>query len=358
MNEKRYENKVIKLSQFVVYDVISNINHKNLKDIEIQAIEDHNILIKEEYIKGESLRVYLENKKLSKIEIHSIIIQLLSALEALHLNKIIHRDIKPENIVIGHDQIVRLIDYDISRVYVEEKEQDTTAFGTRGYAPPEQFGFSQSDDRSDIYALGIVLKELDEVYSLALEEIYEKCCDLDPQKRFESVSDLRVVYLDFWKNQIEQKNQEINLKLQECLQEQKILKKQQEQIKEQKYEYKVKKMMDNSKYNLKEVRKFFDENYFIQQVIKVFKAIEILFYLLLTISAYEINLDTFYEVQASAFYLKILNVIFFFYALICVYLFYIFRWRNLIFRWIYWVLSLFFTYLIYEFILELGGYYV
>ena len=82
--------------------------------------------------------------------------QVCSAVGLLHEHGLIHRDLKPSNILVANGQ-VKLIDFGIARIPHADARADTTKFGTRGYAPPEQFGFGQTDQRSDIYALGQVL---------------------------------------------------------------------------------------------------------------------------------------------------------------------------------------------------------
>ena len=70
---------------------------------------------------------------------------------------VIHRDIKPENIVLGEDGTLGLIDFGIARQYKPERDADTRLMGSRSTAPPEQYGFAQTDGRADLYALGITL---------------------------------------------------------------------------------------------------------------------------------------------------------------------------------------------------------
>ena len=69
---------------------------------------------------------------------------------------LIHRDLKPSNIMLSRDSMT-IIDLGIARAFKEESDEDTRHFGTRAYAPPEQFGFGQTDVRSDVYALGMLL---------------------------------------------------------------------------------------------------------------------------------------------------------------------------------------------------------
>jgi serine/threonine protein kinase len=71
----------------------------------------------------------------------------------------------------------------------DDLEQDTRLLGTRGYAPPEQFGFAQTDARTDIYALGMTIEQLlgEKAKKPRYKRIIKKCTDLNPAKRYQSV---------------------------------------------------------------------------------------------------------------------------------------------------------------------------
>jgi serine/threonine protein kinase len=89
--------------------------------------------------------------------------QLFEVLHYLHAQNppIIYRDIKPANVMqVEGRELIKLIDFGIARFHRPGKGQDTEAFGTAGYAPPEQYGKGQTDQRSDIYALGATLHHL------------------------------------------------------------------------------------------------------------------------------------------------------------------------------------------------------
>ena len=95
-------------------------------------------------------------KSFSEEEVLKIGLQLCKQLDILHNMDppVIHRDIKPRTWFSGRTEPQSQIDFGIARVHTE-KETDTVAFGTQGFAPPEQYGFAQTDARSDIYSLGI-----------------------------------------------------------------------------------------------------------------------------------------------------------------------------------------------------------
>ncbi len=120
-----------------------------------------------------------------------------------HNPPIIHRDIKPQNIIRNTAGRLYLIDFGISRFYHEEALCDTSCYGTMGFAAPEQYGFSQTDCRSDIYSLGIVLcwlltgetdrnTALSAVKHRRLKTILSKCTEFDPEKRYISAKRLKV----------------------------------------------------------------------------------------------------------------------------------------------------------------------
>lgn len=84
--------------------------------------------------------------------------QLCKGLKNLHQRDIIHRDINLNNIMLTNDGVVKLVDFDTVRIFKYDQNFDTTYLGTKGFAPPEQYGFSQTDARTDIYALGMTIK--------------------------------------------------------------------------------------------------------------------------------------------------------------------------------------------------------
>ncbi len=156
-------------------------------------------IIIEQYIEGSTLYSLIEEGRcFSRAELEKLVFGLMDAIAALHRANIIHRDIKPGNIVIRPDGSPVLIDYGIARAYSKNCQGDTEHFGTIGYAAPEQFGFSQSDFRTDIYALGITVNELlcEKNSWKTLDIAVAKCKEFDPEHRFQSIGELQKFLLD------------------------------------------------------------------------------------------------------------------------------------------------------------------
>ncbi|MHA6484024.1 protein kinase domain-containing protein [Paenibacillus sp. strain BS8-2] len=133
-----------------------------------------------EYIDGHTLAQWLQYSRQAMPfgQVLRIARQLCSALIYLHEQPrpIIHRDLKPSNIMIDTNDMVKLIDFGISRYYKEGKQGDTLQLGTTGYAAPERHYGSQSDIRSDIYSLGAVL------YSLAGTSAVKEMQEWNPNR--------------------------------------------------------------------------------------------------------------------------------------------------------------------------------
>lgn len=153
---------------------------------------DKKLFVVEEYISGQTLAEILKYEKNFDAQAATHIMrQICQSLQVLHGYKIIHRDIKPSNIMLTRDGVIRLIDFGISRIAKDTSDTDTKYLGTRGYAPPEQFGFGQTDARSDIYSLGVLTQRLlGKNYKGWLKKIIERCTQFDPEKRYDSVENL------------------------------------------------------------------------------------------------------------------------------------------------------------------------
>lgn len=156
-------------------------------------------LVYEEYVPGENLQSILDTRGvLTSEKARQYMEQLCDALTDLHALGIIHRDVKPENILIGPNDTLCLIDYDIARTIKEEAPRDTRLLGTQGYAAPEQFGFQQTDARTDLYGAGVLYNMMltgafpqKKLADGAAGRIIERCICLDPADRFPSAKALK-----------------------------------------------------------------------------------------------------------------------------------------------------------------------
>lgn len=180
-----------------VYQALRTAHCPHTPNIEAVEEQDGQVSVLEEYIQGDTLAFLLEAGALPVDDVRRIMIQLCDALEVLHGLAIVHRDIKPENVILRGDEAV-LIDFDVSRLSKPERSTDTQVMGTAGYAAPEQFGFTQTDRRADIYALGVLLNELltRQHPSKVLVEgtfrpIVKKCLEVNMDQRYDSVTALR-----------------------------------------------------------------------------------------------------------------------------------------------------------------------
>lgn len=168
-----------------IYGTLQSCPHPYLPKVYEAEISDDTTVVLEEYIDGQVLDSATLTEKLAC----NIIKELCAVLQFLHEKGIIHRDVKPSNIILAKDGHIRLIDFDAARMIKGDSKQDTRLLGTRGYAPPEQFGFAQTDTRTDIYALGMTMEQLlgAKAKKLRYKRIIRKCTDLNPAKRYQSI---------------------------------------------------------------------------------------------------------------------------------------------------------------------------
>lgn len=132
--------------------------------------EDGTTHVLEEYVQGEPMSRRIETQQwLKEDEAKDILIQLASGLSILHAHHILHRDIKPGNLTEQPGGITRLIDFDAAREMGEDKEADTVYLGTKGYAPPEQYGYGQTDAR----ILSLNIKGIDDFTTYSVRMSFE-----------------------------------------------------------------------------------------------------------------------------------------------------------------------------------------
>lgn len=151
-----------------------------------------------QYIEGRTLREYSENfgafpiKKAAELGV-----KVCEIISRLHCSDppVIHRDIKADNIILTANEEIYLIDFGISREYNSSAARDTCVMGTLSSAPPEQFGYGQTDERSDIYSLGVLLREMTEAECKKsagkLSAVIKKCTMFSPEDRYKSVLEIK-----------------------------------------------------------------------------------------------------------------------------------------------------------------------
>ena len=193
--QKLYIKKILDVYNIAVYKYLYKNPVMGTPKI-IEYLEDDNRLILiEEYISGCSLQDKIDDGKLSLTDIFCYMLELCDILESLHTHSpaIIHRDIKPSNIIITNYNKAVLLDFNAAKYY-SEQAKDTVLLGTQGYAAPEQYGFGASSPQTDIYSLGILLREMTDSVNCSdkrIQAVIQKCTQVDPSGRYQDVKELR-----------------------------------------------------------------------------------------------------------------------------------------------------------------------
>lgn len=175
---------------------------------EVYPSDGKTVLI-EAFINGENLLEHLrQTGPADACTAAGWMVQLCRILTALHQRGIIHRDIKPSNLILTPEGEIYLIDFEAARLYHPGKTTDTVHLGTRGYAAPEQFGYAQTDQRTDIYALGVVFNQLlcgclpdERLYQGSLDRVIAGCIRLDPAQRYQQAGQVeQAIYAALYPN--------------------------------------------------------------------------------------------------------------------------------------------------------------
>lgn len=185
---------------------------EHIPNVHDYYLHDNHTVIVMEHINGPTLAdVVYENDPSVELA-RQLFGGLCDAVTELHTKfdpALIHRDLKPSNIIVRNNEPV-IIDFGIAREYDDDADTDTTHFGTRAYAPPEQYGYGQTTERSDVYALGMLLYFLlveqtpnakaikngfkDKRIPEPLRQIITQATAFDPAKRFASAKALKEAF--------------------------------------------------------------------------------------------------------------------------------------------------------------------
>ncbi|HPJ02780.1 MAG TPA: protein kinase [Candidatus Limiplasma sp.] len=185
-------------------DILKKLQHTGLPRFVDEYQSASMLCVIREYVEGTPLHQWAADTGPDAAGAVRVALMLCELLMYLHgqTPPILHRDIKPQNLIVGTDGQLWLIDFGISRLYREDGKTDTACLGTQDFAPPEQYGFSQTDVRSDIYSFGVVLgylltgkakrdEALAKIEDKRLFKIVEKCTAFAPVERYASAAKLR-----------------------------------------------------------------------------------------------------------------------------------------------------------------------
>lgn len=177
---------------FEVYSELASINNVGIVNVLACYTENGKCIDIEEYVNGKTLETIISEGQWTDSDYARCIMDMCDTLTELHKRGIIHRDIQPKNVIVDNNH-VKLIDFDIARNKKESSNKDTRLLGTPEFASPEAYGFSQTDERSDIYSLGKLLQML--VKDVRFQSIIDKCIQMDPENRYQSTGELKMALM-------------------------------------------------------------------------------------------------------------------------------------------------------------------
>ena len=176
-----------------VYRRLLDCSCRHLPLIYETAEREGKNLVIEEFVQGDTLDFLLADALFTPQETRKIVKQLCQGLWVLHSMAAVHRDVKPENVILRRNDAV-LIDFDAARLHKPQAEADTHILGTTGFAAPEQYGLGQSDTRTDIYSLGVLMNVMltgqhpsKKLAEGRLGRVIQRCTQVNPAKRYKNV---------------------------------------------------------------------------------------------------------------------------------------------------------------------------
>lgn len=182
-----------------IYTFLKSCTSPHIPQIYECILDNGTLIVVEAYIAGRNLEDVLVSGVFEEEKAFRIIVELCDALKVLHHASpcIVCRDLKAENIMLDAQDNVYIVDFDIARIFRDGKKRDTKLLGTAEYAAPEQYGFFQTDQRTDIYALGVLLNYMllkkfpvEQMAEGGAGQIIKKCTCLEPRERYQTVEEL------------------------------------------------------------------------------------------------------------------------------------------------------------------------
>ena len=187
--------KRIDSSLLPIYRKLINVDHENIVTVYGITKDKYGILVVMEYFPSKTLEEkMLENGVFSVRDMKKVILQIANGISVIHELGIVHRDLSANNILIDKSGRVKITDFGIARMYGKDKNTDTRILGTQGYAAPEQFGFIQTDRKTDIYAIGVLMNVMlsgkmpnEKLYKgdPKIKDIIQRCTSMKPADRYE-----------------------------------------------------------------------------------------------------------------------------------------------------------------------------
>ena len=196
-----------RLAKQGVWSLIESCGCARLPKVEATYSLPDQFVVVYDFVPGQTLEeLVVAKKRLVPEEAASLAADICEAAAALHSRGVVHRDLSPRNVIVAADG-AHLIDLGIARMRVEGASRDTTSLGTRGFASPEQYGFAQTDARSDVYAIGKLLGYMltglqpdGDEYERALgdadatdsrlAEVVARACAFEPSSRYQSAAEM------------------------------------------------------------------------------------------------------------------------------------------------------------------------
>jgi serine/threonine protein kinase len=186
------------------YELLRALSHPAIPCAALHLEQDDRQYLVREYIEGTTLDESIaQDGPMPARRAVSIVLDLCGVLEYLHAQRPpgIHRDIKPQNVLLTGAGRCALLDFGIARRFDDAADRDTVCMGTRATAAPEQFGYMQTDVRSDVYSTGLLLlflltgsldpKAIPGLPPRTLRRIIRRCTRFDPADRLPSIARLR-----------------------------------------------------------------------------------------------------------------------------------------------------------------------